>query len=651
MKRWFFPLLFFLSCAEGKLHIEVREGCNPISTTDCLLPFPSSFFLVEDSRTETGYKVNYQPSVLPVAEDGTEINVGYLNEADGFSPVSQILAYFEEGIDPSTLPPKNELSASVQPDSGVQILEWKSGERVPLFAEVDVNAKAGGRQGLIIRPQIRLKPATRYVVVITAGVKSKGGEELKPPEPFRALRDRVKTDNSALESMREKYEEIFSFLAEHGIERKSLVLAWDFITASDKFILSRLLKMRDRALELVPYVQYEWSEDLLYPAGPTGHIYRQLKGKFLCPWFLKKGEEGLDFLNVDEFGEPVTAGFVEVPFIVHIPSSITAPSSVSRPVMIFGHGLFGSAEGEMMTMYQRELIDQDLQMVQIGTNWIGASTEDREIMAGKVLLNINLIKTLTDRMLQAHVNFTVLTKLVKFQLRGDPKIGNLINPEEIYYYGISNGGVQGGTFMAINPYVIRGVLNVPGAVWTQMIQRNIMWPFLNLVLGMNYPDPLDVLKLLSLIQFYFDFVDPVSFAPYVVKNPLQGTPQKKIIVQEAIGDAQVPNFATEMLARTMEIPVLKPPVYPVFGLEEVEGPIDGSALTQWNPMGMKNIQIEEKILEECGPYPPEENTALVQDNCAHEAIRRLSALRKQLKEFFKPDGKIVQTCEGICDPE
>ncbi len=657
MKRTAIMLcVLFFSCSE-KVHIEIEEGCNPITTSDCFLPFPSSFFLKEDKSTETGFRVNYSPSVLPVSKEGIEMDVIPLNEADGFSPASQILVYFEEGVDPSTIPSMKEISKSIEPESGIQLIEWKTGERVPLFVEIDVNAigangKIIGRQGLIIRPQVRLKPKTRYIVVIMDSVKSRTGEEIKPPKPFKALRDGERTDNSVIESIRDKYEEIFQFLSELGIERKRILLTLDFITASDEYILSKLLKMRDKALSLSENIDYEWVSDVYYPdANSSPHLSRQLKGKFKCPWFLEK-RDGIDFLKTNELGEPVTTGFSEVEFVVHIPLSITNTVPSTHPVMVFGHGLFGSAEGEMMTMYQRELIDDDLQMVQIGTNWLGASVEYRETMAGKVLFNINLIKTLTDRMLQAHINFTILTKLIKFQLKDDPEIGNLINPDEIYYYGISNGGVQGGTFMGINPYIIKGVLNVPGAVWTQMIQRNLMWPFLKLLLETNYSeDPLEILKLLSLIQTYFDFVDPISFAPYVVKNPLPGTPPKMVLIQEAIGDAQVPNFATEMLARTMGIPGLKPLVYSVFGVEEVEGPIDGSALTQWNPMDMKNIQIEEKILPECGPYPPEGNTALINDNCAHEAIRRLPALRKQLKEFFKSNGKIVQTCDGVCDPE
>lgn len=657
MKKWVLMVgILFLSCAEETIYIKIEEGCNPITTSDCLLPFPSSFFLIEDKNTPTGYRVNYKPSLFPVSKDGIEIDVQPLNQADGFSPVSQILLFFEDGVDPSTIPSLREMSKSVEGDSSVQIIEWKTGERVPLFAEIDVNAIGGGgkitgRQGLIIRPQIRLKPKTRYIVVITDKVKSRTGSDIRVPLPFKALRDGKKTNNDVIESLRSKYEEIFHFLSTLGIERERLLLTWDFITASDEFILSKLLKMREEALELTEMVEYEWGTSVDFPdASSTPHLFRQLKGSFKCPWFLEKKDD-LDFLKTDEFGQPLTTGVNEVEFVVHIPLSITSPVPATRPVMIFGHGLFGSAEGEMMTLYQRELIDKDLGMVQIGTNWIGASVEDRETMAEKVLFNINLIKTLTDRMLQAHVNFTILTKLVKFQLKDDPEIGDLINPEEIYYYGISNGGVQGGTFMGINPYVIKGVLNVPGGVWTQMIQRNIIWPFLNLFLTTNYSDdPLEILKLLSLIQTYFDFVDPISFAPYVVKSPLPNTPQKMVLIQEAIGDAQVPNLATEMLARTMGIPALKPLVYPIFGIEEIETPLE-SALTQWNPMGIKNQQVGDMFIEECGEYPPEGNTSLINDNCSHEAIRRLPALRRQLKEFFKPDGKILQTCDGICDPE
>jgi hypothetical protein len=48
------------------------------------------------------------------------------------------------------------------------------------------------------------------------------------------------------------------------------------------------------------------------------------------------------------------------------------------------------------------------------------------------------------------------------------------------------------------------------------------------------------------------------------------------------------------------------------------------------------------------PVPPDVNLPPPSDNGAHEAIRQLAPLVEQLRQFFKPDGRVVQTCNGPC---
>ncbi|HEX9101284.1 MAG TPA: hypothetical protein VF997_03735, partial [Polyangia bacterium] len=126
--------------------------------------------------------------------------------------------------------------------------------------------------------------------------------------------------------------------------------------------------------------------------------------------------------------------------------------------------------------------------------------------------------------------------------------------------------------------------------------------------------------------------DPISFAPHVIGAPLPATPQKRILVQEAINDAQVPNLATRVLVRALGIPGtnLEQQVY---GVEMQAAPLD-SAYTQWDVHPM--------------PVPPDADLPPPMDNGAHEAIRRLDPLVQQLGLFFKPDGQVQQTCTNLC---
>src|SRR5262249_49630679 len=110
-------------------------------------------------------------------------------------------------------------------------------------------------------------------------------------------------------------------------------------------------------------------------------------------------------------------------------------------------------------------------------------------------------------------------------------------------------------------------------------------------------------------------------------------PAKRIILQESIGDAQVTNISTEVLARTMGLDGMEL-VQPVYGIVEKPGPLD-SAYTQWDIHP--------------SPLPPTTNTPAPHDNGAHGGIQELPPLRLHIQDFFTADGQVQPTCGGPCD--
>jgi hypothetical protein len=176
------------------------------------------------------------------------------------------------------------------------------------------------------------------------------------------------------------------------------------------------------------------------------------------------------------------------------------------------------------------------------------------------------------------------------------------------------------------------VLNVPGCDWNLMMLRSADFQGLKTFLNSVYPDFLDQQVLIAALQSYWDYTDPISFAPHVIGDPFPSTPAKRILVQEAINDAQVPNVATRVLVRALGIPGTNLE-QPVFAVDVMPTPLD-SAYTQWDVHPM--------------PVPPDVNIPPPMDNGAHEAIRRLPELVSQIQAFFKPDGQVTQTCNGVC---
>lgn len=640
-------LLFASSCKDGNLDpnampamvlVEppLAAGCNPLGglkEEDCFTPFPSSFYMKTDGRGLS--RVNIPADVLPTSLKGVPLDPAPLNARDGYSPATPILAYFpslKAHIDGKDLPDVNSGAESLSAKSTVQLIAWDSGDRVPISAELDRNAGDGERQGIVIYPLLRLRPRTRYVVAIS-GLRTTDGTPVPPLSGFASLRDGRIDPRGPRAALLPRYEEIFARLEKQGVPRKALQLAWDFTTWSDEPVHGRLVRMRDRAfsyktMTMVPsLVKIESVRE-----RPGEHLYRQIIGTFMAPSFLKDDVSGR--LIVGQDGEPELRGFGQFPLVIHIPSCVEMmPTPV--PVMIYGHGLFGGALGEMDSSYQREIIDR-LCMVQIGTDWIGLSRADRDYVVANVLDNFNNLAQLTERLQQAHVNFAYLSHLIasgaldelsELHVRGQRSY----DKARIYYYGISNGGIQGATALALSPYVSRGALNVPGGFWSRMMWRSANFGELSQLIATAYPDPFDRQLLIAASQTLWDFTDPATYAPHLLRDPLPGSGgTKRVLYQEGIGDAQVPNLASRAVARTMGLPLLNRPVEAVFGIGQVFAPVESAY-----------VQFDIKV----APRPGDTNVPPA-GNPVHESIRRLEAAKLQLQKFLIEDGRVIDSCFG-----
>ncbi len=610
-------------------------NCNPLAVGgECLLPWPSSVYLAKDSSTKTGLRVALPAAALPPNQVGKPYDTTRLDMLDGFSPATAIVVNLKARVDESKLPPAADIARSIDPTSTVQILRFDTGERVPLFAEVDHNVmNADEDQVLLVHPAVRLRPATRYVVALR-GLVDTGGQPIHVA-PFDAAVSGNLPSGSRLAGL--GFDGIFALLEQQGVPRSSLTLAWDFTTGSDDLLTGHLVAMRDAALAAWEQMDLGYSVTAT-PNWMDDHVAAEYLGTYDVPSFLEDDSQGAK-LKLDENGKPVLRGVQKFKLVIHVPKC-ALNSQKPLPIMVFGHGLFGSAQGEMNSGYEKGLID-NLCMLQIGTDWVGLASDDVATVAGKVLGDFSNFDIPTDRLQQAQVNFVILAHLAVRKFKDDPNLHT--DGSEIYYYGISQGGIEGGTLMGLTPDILRGALNVGGAEYSLMLTRSADFKTFKGILDNTYPNQRDQEVLLAISQSYWDFADPITFAPYSIKQPLPGPdgkplPVRHLLMQESINDAQVPNVATRVVVRTLGLPLLNQSITPVFGVSPVDGPVD-SAYTQWDSHPMPPP----------GPYnvPPDEGDGWM-GYSAHEAIRRMPQLIEQLRGFLRPDGTITNTCGGPC---
>lgn len=626
-------------------------SCHPLAPLgapgSCALPYPSSFYLREERSTPTGLRVALREEALPRNRTGDAFDPSRLNLLDGFSPATQLLADLPARVDGRQLLPVDaDPSPTLEQAAPVQLLEYESGERVPLFAELDANAVEPGaapdeRQALIIRPLQRLRPSTRYLVALRALRDTQGAPITV--RPFQALVEGGAAVGPRLAGLRARYEEIFARLERSGVPRRELTLAWDFTTGSDARIQGNLLSMRDAALRRLPQ-DGGLAIRKVEEATNDPQVLRRIEGTFAVPSFLTDAQAVDAGLALDEAGRPMDTGRdLSADLVIYVPRCAERATQPLR-IVIYGHGLLGEASEISSPLHRR--IAQELCIIEAATSFVGLSSADIGTLTTKALPRFDRLSIITDRLQQAQVNFLVLAHLARTRLPALPELTAegldggrpLSDGKQVYYLGASQGGIFGNTIVALSPDLDRGVLNVGGGNYSMMLPRSTHFRLFQQVISAAYPDLVSQQLLLALSQGLWDPSDPISFARRSVGSPLPGPdgrplPPKRILLQESRGDCQVPNLATRTVARTMGLTQLLPDVEPVFGLQQGVGPLD-SAYVQYDTAAT--------------PPPSRTNVPGAKDNGAHGALGDIAAVVEQIDAFLRPGGRVKNACGKSC---
>ncbi len=618
--------------------------CNPLAEElDCLLPFPSDFFLKEDATLPSGHRVVIPEAALPVPVRGRgPLDFSRTVTSDGFSPGSQILAMLPGAIDGSSLaayaPREPDLALrSLADDSPTVLVQVSNGRRIAHIAELDVRAPRPARQALILRPLERLVAGETYAVGISS-LRDLSGATIEPSPGFKVLRDGLATTDARLSAASESAEAIlFPALEAAGKPRASLQLGWTFTVGSDEQLRGDMLRIRGLALEQMRTNPPEITIDSV-EFDTSSRVARLIRGHITVPLFLDapapasaihRGSDGLAAQN----------GTTDVPFIAVIPNSVLSAGTPAR-LMQFGHGFFGNTD-EATEGYVTEFADR-FGFVVIAMNWWGMSGDDLPSVIRDILSDTSLGLRFTDRVHQAMVNLMALAgarerlaALEPFRLDGNP----LVDASEVYFQGISQGHILGGTYAAISPDVRHAVLTSGGANFSTLMFR--ARPFLGFlgIIAQAVPDALDQQKFATLSQFAFDRIDPYTYSAYLLGNDLDGSRfDRRVLMQMGLGDSEVPNLGSELHARAAGLSVLQPsPVVTPPLMSAVEGSGADAAFAIYD------FQVD--------PFPSVTPAPADVGNQVHGALRGLTAAMRQLDAFFRPDGRVEHFCDGVCDPE
>jgi hypothetical protein len=675
------------------LAIDTSRRCDFLVEERCILPYPSSYFLVPDASTATGVRLDYPADALPQNTMGVYIDPADWNTLDGFSPGPMILALFPDTGFPVDLAASNaafhtDFARSLDPDHPTVLLDAHTGERIPHFVELDANTTDVTKRTLIIRPARRLADGTRYIVAIR-GLVDMQGTPIGPRLAFRALRDGEGGAQlvgacgpacaAALDARQPQFADIFARLGANGVSAGDLVLAWDFTTASTQELTGWIVAVRDQAFALGTPAFTITRVDDGGGAGLDANIWAEIEGTFQAPLFMTADAPASRLNLVGDV--PAQNGFATVPFVAEIPRSVYqgGPTTPGRP-SLWGHGLLG----DRFQVRGLSPFANEYGFVMAAVDMQGMSGDDLVPAIVPLIRDLSKFHFIPERLHQGFLNHLLLGRLLVDPVNGfnahaafRPGGSGVIDTTAVYYSGGSQGGIFGMAIMSIAEDFERGFLAVPGANYSTLLHRSIDFdPYLALS-RTAYPDRLDEQLTIALIQQLWDRAEPQGYMNHLASGDLSSPPvPHKVLIHMATCDSQVSNLATEIMVRSIGIPQVPPVNRSFFAISETPAPFDGSAFVEidWQKCGARcNVPGGDNPGAACttnadcpGPgdppsrtrcdsgTPPLTNTAPPFENDAHGAegdAPPTSPVARQVDAFLSPGGNVQQFCTGACDPD
>jgi hypothetical protein len=671
--------------------LDTADRCDLLDPSLCLYPFPNDYFTADDAGSPTGKRLDIDQLSMPQNQGGTPVDVTDYNRADGFSPGGPLVVRIPGLDNPDALEetggvPLTDLGAYDDPDQAIVLIDADTGERQPIWTEVDSNATSDADRALYIRPAVNLDYGGHYIVALRNLVDS-SDDPIAPGLAFRAYRDALITDNPAIEDRRAHMEELFSTLQEAEIPRASLNLAWDFTVASDEGIAGRSLAMRDDAFEelgdtdlddgtisgdapdftvgtVTNFLPCSAGNPAQCEAGESDFFARRVEGTIDTPCYLDQqgcpAGSKFDFDNASDPEPNFDETFrIPAPFTCNIPRPAIDDDIAARP-SLYGHGLLGSRNEVNGSSTQTMAFNHNI--MYCATDWIGFSSGDQATVA-VILGDVSFFPFLVDRTQQSFIDFMYLGRAMihpdgfadnaAFQVdpdgqgTGDPPHA-VFDTSELFYEGNSQGGILGGALTALAPDYERAVLGVPAINYSTLLQRSVDFDEFAGILYPNYPNELERPLLFALMQTLWDRGEPNGYAAHMTSDPLPNTPAHTVLMQVALGDFQVSNYAADVEARTIGAQITSPVTDPgrywsdsgtPFGIDPIVSyPYTGSAIQYWDggPVGFTGTQGMGTGLPPLENLPPEPGPVYGAD--PHSYPRRAAAAQQERSDFF--DGAI-----------
>lgn len=443
-----------------------------------------------------------------------------------------------------------------------------------------------GLLGVAPRPGIVLHPNRTYAIAIQRSARDSSGEPLGSPLAFEQLKAGVTPELPQGEALVALYAPLWPALEQAGVERANVIGATVFTTGDvvqELFTLSEGLRARDAAL----------LHDLAVDPDDGDHAtYCELVATLTAPQY-QEGTPPFDQQGLFAFGPdalPVKQRDEELPVRISIPkgqmpaggwplvlyfhgsggkSTAIADRGTWRPVatpdlcpdretdewegvqgcntkgegpgfVVARHG-FAMAASALPVNPERIPGASDIEYINFSNIGMGRDLFRQGVIEQRMLLDALLAHTFTEGELAGCTGLSLPA--------GEG--AHRFDPAKVYAQGQSMGGQYTNLVSAVEPRILGAVPTGAGGFWSYFILETQLIPDIPVLLpllleadsSLNWMHPA-----LQLLEYAWEPIDPIVYAPRVARRPLPGHPARSIYEAAGQGDSYFPTSIYDAMA-------------------------------------------------------------------------------------------------------
>ncbi|MBW2460499.1 MAG: hypothetical protein JRH11_02550 [Deltaproteobacteria bacterium] len=492
---------------------------------------------------------------------------------DGYGTNGAVYFRFSAPIDPASLPATaaDTLAAS----ASVFLVDLETGERHPgQVAYHEAETIYWPTNTVSIRPVwgMPLEGARRYAAVVTRGIATTSGTPALRSTDFANLLDGG--GDAATAAAREVYGPAIDTLTAAGVARDDLLSIAVFTTQDPTadLIAARDWMVENYAMPTAPAATWSWIE--------SKETFTRVEGRYGPSPTFQSGESPYETVGsgeiVMEGGVPVVAGEFEARFMLTVPTS-PMPAE-GYPIVLYAHGTGGDYQSFVRSDVHTLLAEDGFAVLGIDQVLHG---ERNPTDIGPDFLFFNFLNPMAARDnnrqsaldVVQQARFAASVHVPETMIAPVDGVARTFDPERIYVYGHSQGGLNMPLFLAIDDSAQGGMLTgAGGLLGISVLEKLEPFPIsaaVQLFLVLSGSTPEDALAreafdidhpVLTLLQTWAEPSDAVNYGRMIFDRPRPGFAPKSLFMIGGQTDRWTTPNSNATLAASMHMPLLQPVV-------------------------------------------------------------------------------------------